>query len=104
MNDAAKSETLPPLLVLAFAVLLWVLFQTYSLVKERQGLLTVAEQLVPQSEAATKVRTSLDSLAAGVKRLADGGNANAAVVVEQLARRGVTINPNSAAAPAVPQK
>lgn len=65
---------------------------------ERQALLASTAQLAPQAEAATKVRTSIDSIAADVKRLADGGNANARVIVDELARRGVTINPNSAQA------
>ena len=84
--------------MLASAVLLWVLFQSYSLFNERQALLAAAAQLAPQAETATKVRASIDSIAAGVKRLADGGNANARVIVDELARRGVTINPNSAPA------
>jgi len=45
-----------------------------------------------------RVSASIDSIAAGVKRLSDGGNANARVIVDELARRGVTINPNSAQA------
>ena len=100
MNDSAAVPTplLRPLFVLAGAVLLWVLFQSYVLFNERQALLAAAAQLASQAEAATKVRASIDSIAAGVKRLADGGNANARVIVDELARRGVTINPNSAQA------
>ena len=93
---ATATPLLIPVFVLASAVLLWVLFQSYSLFNERQALLAAAAQLAPQAETATKVRASIDSIAAGVKRLADGGNANARVIVDELARRGVTINPNSA--------
>jgi len=95
---ATATPLLIPVFVLASAVLLWVLFQSYSLFNERQALLAAAAQLAPQAETATKVRASIDSIAAGVKRLADGGNANARVIVDELARRGVTINPNSAPA------
>ena len=99
MNDSSITPTslLTPVIVLASALLLWMLFQSYALFNERQALLAAA-QLAPQAEAATKVRASIDSIAAGVKRLADGGNANARVIVDELARRGVTINPNSAQA------
>lgn len=97
MNDSTSAPTplMTPVIVLACAVLLWVLFQTYALFNERQALLAAAEQLSSQAEAATKLRASIDSIAAGVKRLADGGNANARIIVDELARRGVTINPNS---------
>ena len=90
-------------LVLAFAVLLWTAYQTYALWSERENLLAAATQITVQVEAATKIRASVDSLAAGVKRLSEGGNANARVVVDELARRGITINPNSAPS-AVPAK
>ena len=100
MNDSSITPTslLTPFIVLASALLLWMLFQSYALFNERQALLAAAAQLAPQAEAATKVRASIDSIAAGVKRLSDGGNANARVIVDELARRGVTINPNSAQA------
>ena len=47
---------------------------------------------------AGKLRTSLDSLAADTQRLADRGNANAALLVTELKRRGITINPQAGAA------
>lgn len=98
LMPAASTQPWLPLLVLAFAILLWVAYQSYALFNERAALLAAAAQLAPQAEAATKVRASLDNIAAGVKRLAEGGNANARVIVDELARRGVTINPNSAPA------
>jgi len=45
-----------------------------------------------QVEQAQKVRQTLDRLASETQRLADGGNANARLVVEELRKRGVTIN------------
>jgi hypothetical protein len=51
---------------------------------------------------AGKLRASLDALAADTQRLADTGNANAALLVAELKKRGITINPNpSPPAPAV---
>jgi hypothetical protein len=48
-------------------------------------------------ETATKLRGSLDAVATRTARLAGEGNANARVIVEELRKRGVTINPNDAA-------
>ena len=39
-------------------------------------------------------RSAIDSIAAGVKRLANGGNANARIIVDELARRGVDLARN----------
>ncbi len=90
----------PALLVLAVAVLLWMAYQAYALMGERENLMTAAAQISPQMEAATKVRASIDNIATGVKRLSESGNANARVIVDELARRGVTINPNPSQLPA----
>ena len=39
-----------------------------------------------------KMRVQLDAIAAGTKRLADQGNANAQLIVQQLAKNGININ------------
>lgn len=44
---------------------------------------------------AVKLRAQLDGIAADTQRLTDSGNANAQVIVNELRRRGVTINPDS---------
>ena len=49
---------------------------------------------------ADKLRTSLDGLAADTQGLADCGNANAALLVTELKKRGITINPQAGAAAA----
>ncbi len=49
---------------------------------------------------AGKLRTSLDGLAADTQRLADRGNPNAALLVTELKKRGITINPQAGAAAA----
>jgi hypothetical protein len=41
------------------------------------------------------LRTSLDSLARETALLAEKGNPGAKLIVGELARRGVTINPNA---------
>ena len=96
---ASPLET--PLLLIMLALLIWGTFQTTQLVKERLNLREAfdkQEQLVVNGK---KMRTQLDAIAAGTKRLADQGNANAQLIVQQLANNGININPSAqgAAAP-----
>jgi hypothetical protein len=44
-------------------------------------------------QQAEKVRSTLDRLALETQKLADAGNPSARIVVDELRRRGVTINP-----------
>lgn len=90
------------LLFLIIALLIWFGFQTMQLVNERNSLKTLhgnQEQTIVNSQ---KMRTQLDAIAAGTKHLADQGNANAQLVVQQLAKNGININSN-AQAPAAPK-
>jgi hypothetical protein len=89
-----------PLLLLVVAAVAWPAFQCYQLVIERQGLATVYGNQARQHEDAGKLRTSLDSLARETAILAEKGNPSAKLVVGELARRGVTINPNAPTATA----
>jgi hypothetical protein len=96
MNDTTSTASLPLLLVIA-GLVIWSAFQTTQLVNERQALKAVhanQEQVVANAK---KMRAQLDALAAGTKRLADQGNPNAQLIVQQLAKNGISINP---AAPA----
>jgi len=89
-----------PLLLLVIAAVAWPAFQCYQLVLEKQGLATVhANQARPYEEAG-KLRASLDNLARETAILADKGNPGAKLIVGELAKRGVTINPNAPAATA----
>ena len=84
-----------PLLLLVIAAVAWPAFQCYQLVNERQGLATVHDNQTRQFEDAGKLRTSLDSLARETAILADKGNPGAKLIIGELAKRGVTINPNA---------
>lgn len=98
-NENTVMHSLPLLLVIV-ALVVWSAFQTVQLVKERQNIQTAQgnqEQVVANAK---KMRAQLDALAAGTKRLADQGNANAQLIVQQLAKNGISINPNQQAAPA----
>ena len=84
-----------PLLLLVVAAVAWPAFQCIQLVNEKQGLATVHTNQNRGYEDAGKLRTSLDSLARETALLADNGNPGAKLIVTELAKRGVTINPNA---------
>ena len=91
-----------PVLLLALAFVAWLAFQAMQQVSERQQIMQAQTNLEPQEQAATKLRASLDALAVATAGLAAQGNPNARVIVEELRKRGVTINPPAAAKPATP--
>jgi len=87
-----------PLLLLSLAMLGWFGFQAYQLLTEREQIASARSNIEPQVQAATKLRASLDAVASGTAKLAAGGNPNARVIVDELRRRGITINPDAPAA------
>ena len=84
-----------PLLVLMVAWLTWSGFQTSQLLKERGELRELYENQEPTVLTAQQMRAQLDALAAGTKQLSDAGHPHATLVVQELARRGITINPDA---------
>lgn len=84
-----------PLLLLVIAAAAWPAFQCYQLVIDKQALATVSGNQTRQFEEAGKLRTTLDSLARETALLAEKGNPGAKLIIGELARRGVTINPNA---------
>lgn len=81
-----------PLMLLSTALVVWFAFQTVQLVRERGELATITGNQETSVAEAAKVRQALDALASSTKRLADEGNANAQLIVQELQKRGVTIN------------
>lgn len=100
----ARSAFIPALL-LALAVVGWAAFQGSQLLVERDNLRNVISEQEPQMEQSKKVRERLESLATRTARLAQAGNANATIIVEQLRKRGITIDAagGAAAGPAAAQ-
>jgi hypothetical protein len=88
-----------PVALLGVAILFWAGFQTSQLIRERQGLRTLKEGQETQVQGSQKVRASLDAVATGTLKLADQGNPNARLIVDELRKRGITINPAAAPAP-----
>lgn len=81
-----------PALLIALAVVAWFGFQTVHLVLEWRQLGLAQSTLQPQEQNAIKLRASLDAVATSTAKLAADGNGNARVVVDELRKRGVTIN------------
>jgi len=82
-----------PLLIGLLALLVSLGYQVWLLDQDRQQLQQAQAQLQPTVENAQRLRRSLDLLAADTQRLADAGNGSARVLVEELKKRGITINP-----------
>ena len=84
-----------PMLLVTLALLGWFAAQAWQLWSDRQALSTAHASQQPTVDNAAKLRSSLDGLAADTQRLAEGGNASARLLVEELRKRGVTINANA---------
>lgn len=89
-----------PLLLGGLALAATLGLQVGSLMQDRQALQTAHASQQQVVDNATKLRASLDALAADTQRMADAGNANARLLVEELKKRGVTINPSAPPNPA----
>lgn len=84
-----------PLLIFGVATASWSGFQAYQLVQEHDALKKLHANQEALVQNSIKLRAQLDGIAADTQRLADAGNANAQLIVNELRRRGVTINPDS---------
>ena len=87
-----------PMLLGGMALLGWLGFQTYGLFTERESLAAAHTAQQQTVDNAGKLRTSLDALAADTQRIADAGNPSARLLVDELRKRGITINAPAAAA------
>ena len=85
-----------PNLLMSLALVAWLGFQAFQQVGERRQLAAMDAAIAPQEQAAQKLRSSLEAIATATAKLADEGNANAQTIVDQLKKRGVTINASAA--------
>lgn len=90
-----------PLLILMVAYLVWTVFQTSQLMRERDTLANLHLNQEKQMQESKKLRESLDKIARETQLLANRGNKSALLIVEELRKRGVTINPETPASSAV---
>ncbi len=98
-SDQPPRSPFLPVLVCAVALLAWFGVQTWLLVQERDSLRAGHAAQQQTVENAARLRQSLDAVAADTQRLANAGNRNATLLVEELRRRGITINPDAPPAP-----
>lgn len=84
-----------PQVLFAAGLVIWTAFQTTMLVTERGTLNTLKANQEVTVQQSVKLRAQLDSIAAKTQVLADRGNAGAKAIVDELRKRGVTINPNA---------
>lgn len=83
-----------PLLVLLVAAgLVWFGFQSWQLQREYHTLLGIRASSAAPLEQARKRRAQLESIMRRTFELAQKGNPGATLILQELARRGVTINP-----------
>ena len=97
LGEADSNSPFVPVLLSALALLGWLGFQTWQLYAERQALQAGYASQQQTVENSSKLRASLDALAADTQRMADSGNSNAKLLVEELKKRGITINTTPAA-------
>jgi hypothetical protein len=91
----ADSAVFVPIALLAAAMVIGLGFQCWQLMDERDHLEQAFASQVRVVENATQFRAKLDKVARETQQLADRGNPNAKFVVEELRKRGITINPTA---------
>ena len=86
-----------PVLWLALSVLGWLAFMSWQLWSERTQLEGARQSQEANMATAARIRQSLDAMAIQTARLADTGNVGAQAIVDELRKRGITINQASGA-------
>jgi hypothetical protein len=101
-REHMSSDPWKAVALLTVAFVAWLSFQTVQQFRERSTLRTVRTAQEAAIERAQRVRTQFEAITKKTSELAQQGNAGAALIVEELARRGVTITPSSSAGPLPP--
>ena len=82
-----------PVLLTALALFLLVGLQTVQLIRNHNELAAFRTAQQPTVEAGEKLRQQLQALAGQTAELANGGDAAAKDVVEQMRKQGYTLSP-----------
>ena len=77
----------------------WVVFQTTQLVWERTNLERLKVGQESAFQQSVKTRAEIDSIANDIARLATQGNSGAQLIVTELQKRGITIDPSKKTVP-----
>jgi hypothetical protein len=91
-ETAEGSSPFVPLLVFFAAAVAWSGFQFLQLELEGESLQALRGNQEAQVQQAQRVRATLDAMAVETQKLADLGNANARLIVDELRKRGITIS------------
>ena len=102
LPEQVRSDPWTAVALLTIAVVAWLSFQTVQQIRERTALQNVRTAQEAAIERAQKIRAQFDTITKKTLELAQQGNAGAALIVDELARRGVTITPSSSAGPLPP--
>ncbi len=94
VDTMATMSAFVPVLILGLVMAAWFGFQALQLRAERDAMRDLMTSQDKQVQESKKLRDSLDAIARGTAQLAEAGNASARLVVEELKKRGVTINQN----------
>lgn len=95
MDTPSYSTSYPlawPILITIIALIIWFSFQVSQQFGIRNNLNAQFEKQEATMVNSQKMRAQLDAIAAGTKRLAEQGNSNAQLVVQELQKNGININ------------
>jgi uncharacterized protein HemX len=101
-RTAPLRSAFAPTVLMALSLVGWFGAQLFDAYQQRQSLMAAHAALQQTVDNAGKLRQSLDALAADTQRMADGGNGNAALLVTELRKRGITISVPAGAAGVTP--
>jgi hypothetical protein len=101
-NSVSASEILIPVVLVGLVLFLSLGFQTMQVLRDRDALHQYMTQQDKPLEESRKVQAQVSALALGTKKLADGGDKNAAAIIERMQKLGITVGdqPAPGAAPA----
>ncbi len=94
--EPPRGSVFLPMLLLSLAFVAWLGFQALQQWTDREQVAQALAGLEAPEQNATKLRASLDAVATQTSRMASEGNPNARLIVDELRKRGITINPNGA--------
>ena len=85
----------PIAFIIVITLLVMVVFQIIQINNERKMLKNIKVSQEGSIQESKKLRAQLDSIASNTARLAIQGNPNAKIIIEELRKRGITVNPKS---------
>jgi hypothetical protein len=100
-NPVTSCQILGAVALVSFVLVLMMAFQTVQIVRDREFLNQAKSQQDKPLEDSRKVQAQVTALAMGAKKLADGGDKNAAAIIDRLQQIGITVGGPPPAAPGV---